>query len=153
MQTAVCSGGAQSRAARRAERKPKGVRMADVNRGARPLSPHLSIYRPQWTSVLSIVHRVTGVALALGVALAAWWLLAAASGPDYFAVADGFLTSWLGGLILLGSLWALAYHSLNGIRHLVWDAGFGLELQQAELSGKLVAGGSVALTVLVLLII
>lgn len=127
--------------------------MADVNRGARPLSPHLSVYRPQWTSVLSILHRITGVSLTLGTALAAWWLLAAASGPDYFAVADGFLTSWLGGLILLGSLWALAYHSLNGIRHLVWDAGYGLDLDAAEKSGKLVVVGSVALTVLVLLVI
>ena len=75
--------------------------MADVNRGNRPLSPHLSVYRPQWTSVLSIVHRITGVGMALGAFLIVWWFLAAATGDDYFEVVDGLLTSWLGYLVLL----------------------------------------------------
>lgn len=124
--------------------------MADVNRGARPLSPHLSVYKPEWTMVLSIAHRITGVGLALGAALVAWWLLAAATSPEYFAMVDGFLTSWLGGLVLLGSTFALWYHFANGIRHLMWDAGYGLELQQAERSGKLAVAAAVVLTVLTL---
>ena len=70
--------------------------MADLNRGNRPLSPHLQIYRPQLTSVLSIFHRMTGVGLTLGVVLLVWWLIAAATSPEYFAVVDGLLTSWLG---------------------------------------------------------
>ena len=126
--------------------------MADVNRGNRPLSPHLTIYRPQWTSVISILHRVTGVGLALGAMLVVWWFLAAATGPEAFASADGFLTSWFGHLILLGSTWALCFHFLNGIRHLWWDTGRGFDLEQVELSGKIVAGGSVVLTVLIWII-
>ena len=126
--------------------------MADVNRGNRPLSPHLTIYRPQWTSVISILHRVTGVELALGAMLVVWWFLAAATGPEAFATVDGFLTSWFGHLILLGSTWALCFHFLNGIRHLWWDTGRGFDLEQVELSGKIVAGGSVVLTVLIWII-
>jgi len=122
--------------------------MADVNRGNRPLSPHLSIYRPQVTSGLSILHRVTGVALTLGMLLAVWWLLAAATGPAYFAMVDGLATSWIGNLVWIGSTWALAYHFCNGIRHLYWDAGYGFQLDQVEMSAKLVLGASVVLTVL-----
>jgi len=122
--------------------------MADVNRAARPLSPHLSVYKPEWTMVLSISHRITGVALALGATLVAWWLLAAATSPEYFAVVDGLLTSWLGNLVLLGSTFALWYHFGNGVRHLAWDAGYGLELPEAEKSGKLVVVAAVVLTAL-----
>lgn len=125
------------------------AKMADVNRGNRPLSPHLTIYRPQYTSILSILHRITGVGLTLGVVLVVWWLLAAATGAEYFDMVDGLLTSWFGHLVLLGMTWALAYHFLNGMRHLVWDTGRGLELDQAELSGKAVVAGSVALTLLI----
>lgn len=126
--------------------------MADVNRGDRPLSPHLSIYRPQITSTLSILHRVTGVALTLGAVLVVWWLLAAATGPGAFALADGFLSSLLGGLILLGSAWALSYHLLNGIRHLFWDAGYGFQLSSVTSSGWFVVIGSFVLTALIWLI-
>jgi succinate dehydrogenase / fumarate reductase cytochrome b subunit len=126
--------------------------MADVNRGNRPISPHLQIYRPQLTSMLSIIHRMTGVGLALGAVLAVCWLLAAAAGPEHFATVDGLLTSWIGYLVLLGSTWALAYHFLNGIRHLVWDAGFGFEIETVERSGLAVAIGSVVLTLLLWLI-
>ena len=121
--------------------------MADVNRGNRPLSPHLQIYRPQLTSVLSIFHRMTGVGLTLGAVLVVWWLMAAAISPGYFAVVDGLMTSWIGLLVLLGLTWALAYHLLNGIRHLVWDLGYGFELDNAERSGIAVVIGSGALTV------
>lgn len=126
--------------------------MADVNRGDRPLSPHLSIYRPQITSTLSILHRATGVALTLGAVLVVWWLLAAATGPGAFALADGFLSSLLGGLILLGSAWALSYHLLNGIRHLFWDAGYGFQLSSVTSSGWFVVIGSFVLTALIWLI-
>ena len=123
--------------------------MADVNRGNRPLSPHLTIYRPQYTSMLSILHRVTGVSLTAGLALAVWWLLAAATSPEYFEFVNGMATSWIGNLVWIGSTWALAYHFCNGIRHLMWDMGKGLELDQSELSAKIAVGGSVALTVLI----
>lgn len=122
--------------------------MADVNRGNRPLSPHLSVYKPEWTMVLSITHRITGVGLTLGAALVAWWFLAAATSPAYFAVVDGLMTSWIGNLVLLGSSFALWYHAANGVRHLAWDAGYGLELKDAEKSGKMVVIAAAALTVL-----
>ncbi len=126
--------------------------MADVNRGNRPLSPHLQVYRPQLTSVLSIFHRMTGVGLALGAVLVVWWLMAAATSPRYFAVVDGLLTSWLGLLVLLGMTWALAYHLLNGIRHLVWDLGYGFEMETVNRSGIAVVIGSGVLTVLLWLV-
>jgi succinate dehydrogenase / fumarate reductase cytochrome b subunit len=122
--------------------------MADVKPGNRPMSPHLQIYRPQLTSILSIVHRMTGVGLTLGAVLVVWWLLAAATGADYFATVDGLLTSWIGYLVLLGSTWALAYHLLNGIRHLFWDMGYGFEIETVERSGMAVLVGSGVLTVL-----
>lgn len=120
--------------------------MADVNRGDRPLSPHLQIYKPQWSWVPSILHRVTGAGLTLGALLLVWWLLAAATDDAYFALVDGLAASPIGILIWIGSTWALAYHALNGIRHLVWDAGYGFELDTMEKSAKAVTYGSVALT-------
>ncbi len=126
--------------------------MADVRRGNRPLSPHLQIYRPQLSSVLSIFHRLTGVALTLGAVLVVWWLLAAATGPDYFATVDGLITSWIGNLILLGSSWALCYHLLNGIRHLFWDMGYGFEVETADKTGIAVAAGSGVLTLILWLL-
>ena len=126
--------------------------MADVNRGNRPLSPHLQIYRPQISSVLSILHRMTGVGMALGAVLVVWWLLAAATGPEYFAIVDGLLTSWVGHLVLLGVTWALAYHLLNGIRHLFWDMGYGYELETVDKTGWAVVIGSAVLTVLLWLV-
>jgi succinate dehydrogenase / fumarate reductase cytochrome b subunit len=126
--------------------------MADVNRGNRPLSPHLQIYRPQLTSVLSIIHRMTGVGLTLGAVLVVWWLLAAATGPEYFAIVDGLLTSWVGHLVLLGVTWALAYHLLNGIRHLFWDMGYGFEIETVDKTGWAVVIGSAVLTVLLWLV-
>jgi succinate dehydrogenase / fumarate reductase cytochrome b subunit len=126
--------------------------MADVNRGNRPLSPHLQIYRPQISSVLSILHRMTGVGMALGAVLVVWWLLAAATGPEYFAIVDGLLTSWVGLLVLLGVTWALAYHLLNGIRHLFWDMGYGYELETVDKTGWAVVIGSAVLTVLLWLV-
>jgi succinate dehydrogenase / fumarate reductase cytochrome b subunit len=91
----------------------------------RPLSPHLTIFRPLITMMMSIVHRITGAALYFGMALLAWWLMAAATGPDSFAVANGFFSSWLGLLVLFGFTWSLIHHGLGGIRHLIWDTGAG----------------------------
>lgn len=127
--------------------------MADVNRGNRPLSPHLSVYRMQGSMITSITHRITGVGLILGAVLVVWWFLAASTNAEYFATADAFLTSWFGELVLTGSLWALCYHFLNGIRHLVWDAGYGLELEAAKKTGLVVVAGSVVLTIVTLLVI
>ena len=127
--------------------------MADVNRGNRPLSPHLSVYRIQLTSATSILTRITGNALLLGALLIVWWFMAAATSPSYFAFVDGIMTSWLGKLVMLGSLWALWYHLLAGLRHLYWDTGRGLELATAEKLGWAVVAGSVLLTILTLVIV
>lgn len=127
--------------------------MADVNRGNRPLSPHLQIYRPQLTSVTSIFTRITGNALIVGALLVVWWFLAAAMGPEYFASADGVITSWFGQLVMFGSLWALWYHFLAGLRHLYWDSGRGLDLETATKLGWGVIGGSLILTLITLVAI
>ena len=119
--------------------------MSTINR---PLSPHLQVYRPQLTSVLSITHRATGVVLAVGSIVLVYWLLALAAGPDAYADAQSLLGSWLGKLVLFGFSFALFYHLCNGIRHLFWDIGAGFELESVYLSGWAVVGVSCVLTVL-----
>jgi len=114
----------------------------------RPLSPHLLIYRPQLTSVLSITHRATGIVLSLGTLLFALWLLALAQGPAIYAKVQVHLQSWYGHLALLGWTWALYYHLCNGVRHLFWDMGKGLELRATYASGWAVVAASLGLTVL-----
>lgn len=120
--------------------------MADVNRGNRPLSPHISIYRPQVNSITSIINRITGVAMTLAAVLIVWWLLAAATSPAYFDFVNGLLTSWLGLLIMFGSLWALWFHFLGGIRHLIMDFGVGYELKSVNFWGWAVVVLSFVLT-------
>ena len=118
-------------------------------KSARPLSPHLQIYDPQITSVLSILHRMMGVALAFGAVFLVYWLSAAAYGPDAFARAQSFMGSWFGQLVLLGMSFSLFYHLANGIRHLIWDAGLGFELPMLRATGIVVvilAFGLTALT-------
>ena len=127
--------------------------MADVNRGNRPLSPHLTIYRPQLTSMSSILTRITGTAMLLAGLLIVWWLLAAATSPGYFAFADGLITSFLGDLIMTLSAWALWYHALAGLRHLYWDSGRGLEVETAEKLGIGIIAGSVLLTLITLILV
>jgi succinate dehydrogenase / fumarate reductase cytochrome b subunit len=117
-----------------------------MSSGNRPLSPHLQVYRPQLTAVLSILHRLTGVALAPGTLLLVYWLTAAAAGPEAFATAQGLVGSIVGRLLLLGWTFALFYHLCNGIRHLFWDAGYGLELPDLYRSGWLVVFASGGLT-------
>lgn len=104
---------------------------ARTTRGAqieRPLSPHLQVYSPLVNMVMSILHRITGAALYFGALLLAWWLVAAASGPEYFNYVNGLFGSLLGRLILLGYTWALINHALGGIRHFIWDTGRGYDL-------------------------
>jgi len=115
-------------------------------RRERPLSPHLQIYRPQLTSVLSITHRGTGILLTLGALAWAGWLLALAAGPDAFRIAQSHLGAWYGQTLLL--LWsaALFYHLANGLRHLFWDAGYGFELHQVYASGYAVVVATAVLT-------
>ena len=112
----------------------------------RPISPHLQVYKPQLTSVLSILHRITGVALAVGTILLVYWLIAAASGPEAFASAEALIGSWLGRILLFGWTFALYFHLTNGIRHLFWDAGFGFELKTVYASGWTAVALAVALT-------
>ena len=112
----------------------------------RPLSPHLQVYRWQLTSVMSILHRASGVALAAGAILLVWWLGAAADGPEPYALIQGFLGSWLGRILLFGWSLALFYHLCNGLRHLWWDSGNGLDLRSVYASGWAVAAGTVVLT-------
>ena len=127
--------------------------MADVNRGNRPLSPHLTIYRPQLTSMTSILTRITGNALLVAALLIVWWFLAAASSSDYFDVVNGLLTSWFGDLVLFLSTLGLWYHTLAGIRHLIWDNGWALDIPTAEKLGWACLIGSVVLTILTVLIV
>jgi succinate dehydrogenase / fumarate reductase, cytochrome b subunit len=115
---------------------------------ARPLSPHLQVYKPQITSVLSIIHRATGIALAVGTVLLTAWVVLVAVGPEAYEGFAGFLGSWFGKLLLLGWSVALFYHLLNGIRHLFWDAGYGFELPTVQTTGYVVLIGTAVLTVL-----
>lgn len=127
--------------------------MADVNRGDRPLSPHLQVYRPQLTSITSILTRLTGNALIVAALLVVWWLLAAATGPEYYAVANAVVTSWFGDLVFTLSLWAIWYHYFAGLRHLIYDSGKGLEIETAEKLGIACIAGSVIMTIITLIII
>ena len=127
--------------------------MAEVKRVERPLSPHLQIYRPQLTSITSILTRITGNGLIVGVMLAVWWLFAAAVSPEYFAVANAVATSWFGDLAFTCSAWAVWYHYLSGLRHLYFDAGHGLEIATAEKLGWSIIAGSFILTALTILIV
>lgn len=102
---------------------------------ARPLSPHLTIYRPQLTSLLSVTHRGTGMFLALGTPLLVGWLAAVAAGPESYALVQRGFGSFLGRTLLLGWSFSLFYHLANGIRHLCWDMGWGLELRTLYRSG------------------
>jgi succinate dehydrogenase / fumarate reductase cytochrome b subunit len=121
--------------------------MAGVTPGEarqRPLSPHLQIYRLQINMVMSILHRITGAALYVGSLLAAWWLVAAAIGPDYFAYVNGLLATWPGMVVLVGYSWALIHHMLGGLRHFIWDTGSGLDIPSVDL----LSWGTIVLSVL-----
>ncbi len=112
----------------------------------RPLSPHIQIYRPQITSVLSITHRATGIFLCLGAVAFAWWAAALAIGPQAFAAVEAAFGSWPGRLALLAWTFSFFFHLCNGVRHLFWDAGLGLDLGAAHASGWAALAASVLLT-------
>jgi len=112
----------------------------------RPLSPHLQVYRPQITSILSILHRLTGVVLGGGTLLLASWLIAAAVGPEAYADVEWFISSWVGRLVLLSFTFCLFYHLCNGIRHLGWDIGWGFELPVLHATGWLVVVAAMGMT-------
>lgn len=118
----------------------------------RPLSPHLSIYRWPVTMATSITHRATGLALALGMVLLAWLLIGLASGPDVYGPLMRLLATPLGQIVLFGFVWSLAYHFLNGIRHLAWDLGYGFDVPTANKTGVLVIALSVLLAIAVFVI-
>jgi succinate dehydrogenase / fumarate reductase cytochrome b subunit len=119
----------------------------------RPLSPFLTVYRWQYTMALSILHRVTGCALSVGLLLFAYWLVAAASGQEAYEAARGFFGHPLVRVLLIGFSFAFFYHLLNGVRHMTWDTGHGLERKSARLSGWIVFLGAIATTALFWLLI
>jgi succinate dehydrogenase / fumarate reductase, cytochrome b subunit len=121
---------------------------ANINR---PLSPFLT-YRWTLTMALSIVHRITGIALYVGTLLMAWWLIATASGPTAYANIQGFTTSWIGRLILFGYTWALVHHMLSGLRHFVWDLGYGFGPSEREWLTRAALIGSITLTLIIWII-
>jgi succinate dehydrogenase / fumarate reductase cytochrome b subunit len=112
----------------------------------RPLSPHLQVWRLTLTMTMSIVHRITGAGLYFGMVLVAWWLIAAASGPNAYAVFEAYVGSIIGRIILFGYTWALIHHGLGGIRHLIWDMGRGFEPAERELLTLATLIGSIGLT-------
>lgn len=129
--------------------------MADVNRGNRPLSPFMigQYYRPQMTSISSIMVRITGIA-SLGTAfLLVWWLIAAASSPGYFAVIDGLLRSFVGDIILLLATWAIWYHMLGRLRHVIWDLGYFVEVEISEKMGMGMFIGATVLTLFTAIVV
>ncbi len=121
---------------------------SSVTSHPRPLSPHLQVYRLPMLAILSILHRVTGVALAVGTLLLTCWLVSAATGEAAYARVNSFIGSPFGQLLLLGWSVSLFYHLANGIRHLFWDAGKGFEIKSAENSGWLVVAFTIAATML-----
>ena len=112
----------------------------------RPLSPHLQIYKPQLTSLLSILHRATGVALSIGSVILVSWVVALSLGETAYSSYSMIINSWFGKLVLFGFTFGLFYHLSNGIRHLFWDAGYGYDLKLAYTSGALVIISSLTLT-------
>jgi succinate dehydrogenase / fumarate reductase cytochrome b subunit len=123
--------------------------MADIRAPAeRPLSPHLQIYRPMLTMMMSIVHRITGGALYFGTVLLVWWLLAAASGPNAYIKFQDVIGSIIGRVVLFGYTWALIHHALGGIRHLIWDLGYGFGPIEREWLARATLFGSIVLTLL-----
>ena len=129
--------------------------MPDVNRGNRPLSPFMigQYYRPQLTSMSSIMVRITGIALFIGMIFVVWWLMAAASSESAFTGIDGFIRSWFGDLLLLAATWAIFYHMLGRLRHVIWDFGYCLEVETSEKMAIVMVVLATVLTILVALVV
>ena len=126
--------------------------MANDKSAARPLSPHLQIYKPMLTMMMSIMHRITGVGLYFGIILLVWWLTAASISDSYFDFVQGVFAHWLGRLVLFGFTWALMHHALGGLRHLLWDTGRGYDLKVVEWLARANLAGSIVLTLLLWII-
>ncbi|MDO5529256.1 MAG: succinate dehydrogenase, cytochrome b556 subunit [Paracoccus sp. (in: a-proteobacteria)] len=126
--------------------------MADVNRGNRPLSPHLTVYKLPITAITSILTRITGHAMLAGIILLVWWLVSAAEGGVEFARADRVMHSWFGFIVMWASVWSLWYHFCAGIRHLIYDARLGLELREADKLAWAIVIASGVLTLLTLIL-
>ena len=118
-------------------------------RRARPLSPHLGVYKMMLTFIMSGFHRVTGFVLYFGIVLIAWWLIAAASGPNAYANFEWFIGSLIGRLVLFGYTWGLIHHTLGGVRHLIWDTLHGFEPAEREFLAVATIVGSISLTLIV----
>jgi succinate dehydrogenase cytochrome b subunit len=131
------------------ETRMSDARTATGAAGKRPLSPHLQIYRPLINMVMSILHRMTGAALYFGSLLLAWWLTAAAVGPEYFAFVNGIFGSLLGKIVLFGFTWALLHHMMGGIRHFIWDTGRGLDIASVKTLSIMSGIISVAATLII----
>jgi succinate dehydrogenase / fumarate reductase cytochrome b subunit len=121
--------------------------MSNTTDTRRPLSPHLQIYRPMLTMMMSIAHRISGASLAIGFILLAWWLIAVSIGPEAFATVNAFFSSLFGRFLLFLFSWALIHHMLGGIRHLIWDTGHGLDLVSIEVFAWTTIIGSTVLTI------
>jgi len=126
--------------------------MMEQKSSARPLSPHLQIYKPMLTMVMSIMHRITGVGLYFGIILLMWWLTAASISDSYFDFVQGFFGHWFGRLLLFGFTWSLMHHALGGLRHLLWDTGRGFDLKVVEWLARANLAGSIVLTFLLWII-
>jgi succinate dehydrogenase / fumarate reductase cytochrome b subunit len=122
--------------------------MAETRNAGRPLSPHLQIYKRTLTMMMSIIHRVTGIALYAGTLLLVWWLSAAATSDAYFAAVQAVFGSWIGQVVMFGFTWALVHHTVGGIRHLIWDTGRGLDLPTVEMGARIALGSSIVITIL-----
>ena len=118
----------------------------------RPMSPHLQVYKPQLTSVLSIMNRMTGIAISFGTIMMVWWLVAASEGPMAFAAMQWFAGSIVGVLLLVGWTVALCYHTFGGLRHLAWDAGIGFSLPAVHRSGRITIGATAIASVLIVVV-
>ncbi len=123
--------------------------MSDSKSKARPLSPHLQIYRPMLSMMMSIMHRITGLTLALGMIGLVWWFTAASISDDYFNSVSDFLNNWFGKLVLFGFTWVVMHHMLGGLRYLTWDTGRGFQLKTVEWMVRANLIGSVLLTILI----
>ena len=126
--------------------------MAEIETSNRPLSPHLQVYRLPLTAITSILTRITGQGMLPGLLLIVWWLVAAVTSPAAFATADWVLRSWLSILVMLGTLWAVFYHLLAGLRHLYYDSGRGMEIDTGRTLSIAVLAGSAGLTLLTLIL-
>ncbi len=119
----------------------------------RPLSPHLQVYKPQLTSILSILHRGTGIVLSIGSVLLVSWIVALTLGESTYQIYSTLINNWFGKLVIFGFTFGLFYHLSNGVRHLFWDAGYGYDLKHAYISGFVVIFSSLSLTLITWLIV